>query len=145
VVFPDLFKEEESCTFSIDGGMHRDEVHTLGYTVDDVYNCMIAMGFRQFNYKVDADHVPWCLQCLRRVELTDRSLLLHFHPVAQITGLDIDADVMGHLGPPVITGYELEGLEAACMSSDACIMGLFDDTTPQVFVFWDIDLTMEHE
>jgi hypothetical protein len=33
--------------------------------------------------------------------------MLYFHPVAQITGLDIDADVMGHLGPPVVAGYEL--------------------------------------
>jgi hypothetical protein len=32
---------------------------------------------------------------------------LHFCPVAQITGLDIDANVAGHLGPPVVAGYEL--------------------------------------
>jgi hypothetical protein len=30
MVFPDLLKEEESCAFSIDGGVHRDEVHVLG-------------------------------------------------------------------------------------------------------------------
>jgi hypothetical protein len=29
MVFPDLFKEEESCAFGIDGGMRRDEVHAL--------------------------------------------------------------------------------------------------------------------
>jgi hypothetical protein len=79
------------------------------------------------------------------VELTDRSLTLHFCPVAHITGVDIDVDVAGHLGPPVVTGYELEGLEVACMSGDACIVVLFDDTTPQVSVFGDIDLTAEHE
>jgi hypothetical protein len=48
VVFPDFFEEEESCTFGSDGGMHRDEVHALGYTVDDIHTCVIAMGFRQF-------------------------------------------------------------------------------------------------
>jgi hypothetical protein len=79
------------------------------------------------------------------VELTDRSSTLHFCPVTQITGLDIDANVTGHLGPPVVAGYKLEGLEAACMSSDACIVVLLDDTTPQVSVFGDIDLTAEHE
>jgi hypothetical protein len=71
--------------------------------------------------------------------------MLHFCLVAQITGLDIDADVTGHLGPPVVVGYELEGLEAACMSSNAHIVVLFDDTMPQVSVIGDIDLTMEHE
>jgi hypothetical protein len=70
---------------------------------------------------------------------------LHFHPVAQITGLDIDADVAGHLGPPVVAGYELKHLEAACMSGDARIVVLLDDTMPQLSVFGDIDLTAEHE
>jgi hypothetical protein len=59
--------------------------------------------------------------------------------------LNIDADVAGHLGPPVVAGYELEGLEAACMSGDARIVVLLDHTTPQVSVIGDIDLTVEHE
>jgi hypothetical protein len=79
------------------------------------------------------------------VEFTNRLSLLHFHPVAQITGLDIDADVVGHLGPPVFAGYKLEGLEAACMSGNACIVVLLDDMMPQFSVFGDIDLTVEHE
>jgi hypothetical protein len=29
--------------------------------------------------------------------------------------VDIGTDVAGHLGPPVVVGYELEGLEAACV------------------------------
>jgi hypothetical protein len=57
----------------------------------------------------------------------------------------VDTDVAGHLGPPIVAGYELEGLEVACMSSDVRIVVLFDDTTPQVSVFGDIDLTAEHE
>jgi hypothetical protein len=52
------------------------------------------------------------------VELTDKSSTLYFSLVAQITVLHIDADVAGHLEPPVVVGYELESLEAACMSSD---------------------------
>jgi hypothetical protein len=79
------------------------------------------------------------------VELTDRSLTLHLCLVAQIAGLDIDADVAGHLGPPVVVGYELEGLEVAYMSSDVRIVVLPDDTMPQVSVFGDIDITVEHE
>jgi hypothetical protein len=79
------------------------------------------------------------------VELTNRSTTLRFHLVAQITGLDIDADVAGHLGPPVVAGYEIEGLEAACMSGNVHIVVLFDDRTPQVSVIGDIDLTTEHE
>jgi hypothetical protein len=71
--------------------------------------------------------------------------MLHFRPVAQITGVDIDADVVGHLGPPVVVGYELKGLEVACMSGDARIVVLLDNTMPQFSVFGDINLTVEHE
>jgi hypothetical protein len=59
--------------------------------------------------------------------------------------LNVDADVTGHLWPPIIMGYQLEGLKAACMSSDACIVVLFDNTTPKVSVIGDIDLAVEHE
>jgi hypothetical protein len=79
------------------------------------------------------------------VELTNRSSILHLRLVAQITGVDIDANVVGHLGPPVVMGYKLEGLEVACMSGDACIMVLLDDMTPQFSLFGDIDLTAEYE
>jgi hypothetical protein len=59
--------------------------------------------------------------------------------------LHVGTDVAGNLGPPVVPGYELESLEAACMSRDARIVGLFDDMMPQVSVIEDIDLTVEHE
>jgi hypothetical protein len=48
------------------------------------------------------------------------------------------------VGPPVVVGYELEGLEVACMSGDVHIVVLLDDT-PQVSVIGDIDLIVEHE
>jgi hypothetical protein len=79
------------------------------------------------------------------MELTEGSSMLYFSPIAQITGLDIGADVAGHLGPPIIAGYELEGLKEACMSSDVCIVVLLDDATPKVSVVGDIDLAVEHE
>jgi hypothetical protein len=58
MVFPDLSKVQTSGTSGIDSGMCRDEVRMLGYTVDNIHNCVIAMGFRQFDYEVDTDHIP---------------------------------------------------------------------------------------
>jgi hypothetical protein len=63
------------------------------------------------------------------VEFINRSSTLHFRPVAQII---IDADVVGHLGPPVVAGYELKGLEVACMSGNVHIMVLLNNMTPKV-------------
>jgi hypothetical protein len=59
--------------------------------------------------------------------------------------INVDANVAGHLGPLVVARYKLEGLEAACMSGDVRIIVLLDDTTPQVSVIGDIDLTTDHE
>jgi hypothetical protein len=58
MVFPDLFKEQESCAFGIEGGMCRNEVCVLGKAVDDTHNCIIAMGFRQLDYEVYTDYLP---------------------------------------------------------------------------------------
>jgi hypothetical protein len=44
--------------------MCQDEVRALGKAVDDTHNCVIPMGFRQLDYEVNADRVPWCLRCL---------------------------------------------------------------------------------
>jgi hypothetical protein len=79
------------------------------------------------------------------MELTEGSSVLQLCPITQITGFDVDADVMGHLQPPIVACYELQGLEAACMSGDARIMVLFNDTASKVSVIGDIDLTVEHE
>jgi hypothetical protein len=79
------------------------------------------------------------------MELTEGSLVLQLRLVTQITGFDVDADVTGHLRPAIIACYELQGLEAACMSGNAHIMVLFNDMAPKVSVIGDIDLTMKHE
>jgi hypothetical protein len=42
-------------------------------------------------------------------------------------------------------GYQLEGLEVACMSGNACVVVLFNDMTPKVSVIGDIDIAAEHE
>jgi hypothetical protein len=68
------------------------------------------------------------------MELTEGLLMLQFCPVTQIAGFDIDANVAGHLWPPIIARYELQGLEVACMSSNARIMVLFNDTALKVSV-----------
>jgi hypothetical protein len=79
------------------------------------------------------------------MELAEGLSMLQLRPITQITGFDVDADVAGHLRPPIVARYELQGLEVACMSGDACIMVLFNDMASKVSVIGDIDLTAEHE
>jgi hypothetical protein len=79
------------------------------------------------------------------MELTEGSSVFQLHLVTQFAGFDVDADVTGHLWPPIIACYELQGLEVACISGDVCIIVLFNDTVLKVSVIGDIDLTAEHE
>jgi hypothetical protein len=64
MVFPDLPKVQTGSAFGCNGGMHRNEVRVFGYTVNDVHNCVIAMGLGQSNYEVNTDRVPWFRWCL---------------------------------------------------------------------------------
>jgi hypothetical protein len=43
------------------------------------------------------------------MELTEGSLVLQLCPIIQIAGFDVDANVTGHLWPPIIACYELQG------------------------------------
>jgi hypothetical protein len=72
-------------------------------------------------------------------------MMLQLGPIAEVTGFDVESNVPGHLWPPVVVHYELECLEAACMSSNECIVMLLDDAAPKLSVFGDIDLTSEYE
>jgi hypothetical protein len=72
LVFPDLSKVQTSSTFGIDStisGMYSDKVCVLGYTVDDIHNCIIAMVFRQLNYEVNTDYVPNLLENIALITL----------------------------------------------------------------------------
>jgi hypothetical protein len=64
MVFTDILEVESGCTFSSDGGVHRNKVYALSDAVDNIHNCIITMGFQQFNKEVDADHIPWCFRSL---------------------------------------------------------------------------------
>jgi hypothetical protein len=61
--------------------MCRNEVHVFSYTVNDIHNCVIAMGLGQFDYEVNNDCVPWFRRCLRGMELTEGSSVLQLRPV----------------------------------------------------------------
>jgi hypothetical protein len=79
------------------------------------------------------------------MELSRWLPVLQLCSIAHIACLDIDTDVSQHLRPLIVSRYHFEGLEAAYMSSDACIMMLLHDSMSQLSIFGDIDLASEHE
>jgi hypothetical protein len=45
--------------------------------------------------------------------------VLELGPHAEVAGLDIEADIAGHLGPPVVARDQLQCLPASSVTSDA--------------------------
>src|SRR3979490_3034898 len=61
MVLPALAKEKASRSYCCDGGVRCDKVRALRDTVDDVHNCVVAVGARELDNKVDTDRVPGCV------------------------------------------------------------------------------------
>jgi hypothetical protein len=55
IVLPDLSKVQSSHSFCIDSSVCRNEVYTLGDTVNDDHNCVIAMSLGKLDNEVNAN------------------------------------------------------------------------------------------
>ena len=102
MVLPD-FSEVDACgAFGSDGGMRWDEVCTFSDAVYNVHDHVVAMRMRKFHYEVNTHHIPSLFGSLRCMEFSRGAAVLEFGPIAEVTGLHIESDVVGHLGPPVV-------------------------------------------
>ena len=59
--------------------------------------------------------------------------------------LDVLADEMRHVWPPVVAGDELQCLEATSMTSDFDVMVLRHNVAMELSVFQHVDLATEEE
>jgi len=103
--FPDIVEKESGCSFRCDCSMRRNEVHSFGDRVYDSHEGIMPGGLWEFDYKIDAEHVPPFVQNGKRLEFANRRMLLRFHPETEIANTHILADVPRHLGPPVVPGH----------------------------------------
>jgi hypothetical protein len=124
----------------------EESAHVAKLTINELCRALGHVAQGAIQYMVKQGPIEGVeLDSASTPEFCEASSTLYFCLVTQITGLDIDTDVTGYLGPPVVAGYKLEGLEVACMSRNARIVVLLNDMMPQVSVIGDIDLTVEHE
>jgi hypothetical protein len=82
MLLPDLSELQSGCAFHVESCVSGDKVHTLGDTVDDYYDCVIAMHLRELDNDVDANDVASVCWSLCRVELSIWSMVLQLSLVA---------------------------------------------------------------
>src|SRR6202795_1778023 len=141
VVLPDFAKEQGCCSFGGDVGGRRDEVCPFPEGVDDVHYRIIAVGVREFHYEADANGVPAIGQSGGGVKFTEGFVALNFCPEAEVAGFCVESDVAGHLGPPVASQDEFEGLPSTGVTSDVGVVMLFHDPASEIGVVWYVDLS----
>jgi hypothetical protein len=102
------------------------------------------MSLGQLNNEVDTNDVPLICWSIQGVKFSVRSTVLQLHLVVKVTCFDVDSNISGHLWPPVVVCYKLKCLEVACMSSDACIMMLLNNTTLGLCIWGYIFVVLSH-
>jgi len=72
----------------------------LGYPLT-----VMSRGLREFDYKINTEHIPPCVWNGERLKLTNWRVLPRFSPEAEIASTYILANVPRYLGPPVVPGH----------------------------------------
>ena len=62
IEFPDIVEEESGCSFHCDCCVHRNEVYSFGNRIHDSHDGIMSGGLQKFDHKIDAEHIPLCIQ-----------------------------------------------------------------------------------
>jgi len=103
--FPDVVEKEPGCAFRCDCSMRWNEVHPFGNRVYDSHDGVMPRRLWEFNYEINAEHVPPFVRNGERLKLANRRMSPRFRPEAEIASIYILANVPRHLGPPVVLGH----------------------------------------
>jgi len=103
--FPDVMEKEPGCFFRCDCHVHQNEVYPFGDSIHDHHDGVMSGRLQEFDYKIDTEGVPPCIQNGERLKLTNRSILPRFSLETKIASAHILANVPRHLGPPVVLGH----------------------------------------
>src|ERR1700675_1589812 len=107
--------------------------------INHIHYCIIAVGFREFHYEVDTDGVPAISRSGRGMKFTKGFVVLNLCPKAEVAGFCVESDVAGHLGPPVASRDEFEGLPSTWVTGDVGVVMLLHDLALEVVIVWYID------
>jgi len=74
----DMVKKESGCSFRCNRRVHRNEVYSLGDRIHDGHNGVMFGGLREFDHKINTEHIPLCVRNGEWLELTNRRVSPRF-------------------------------------------------------------------
>jgi hypothetical protein len=126
----------ETCVALVEMGLLTEDIN---YDHDHIKPVCLW----ELNDEVHQDGVPALLQDLHQVKFSVLQPLEGFSLDAWITGADVLADVLGQLGPPVVSKDELQCLEG--VFGYLRVEALHHDLLTDVLVLQDNDLAAKLE
>jgi len=105
VEFSDVVEEESGYSFYCDHYVHWNEVYSFGDRIHDIYDSVMSGEVWEFDHKIDAECIPLFIWNREQLKLTNWRMSSEFHLETEISGTYILADILRHLGPPVVLGH----------------------------------------
>ena len=91
------------------------------------FNCIEAVGFREWSDHICCDLLPWLLRDVVRIKWDVQGLLVDFVFLTFDAPINISSDHFLHLRPPIISLNELLGFVSSRMSSQWVVMVVLND------------------
>lgn len=124
-------------------GAAGDEVGHLGEAVDDNEDGVESVRPWEARDEVHGDVAPWEVRDREWAQDSEGRVTGGTVALADVAAVDVAVNVFPHLGPPVGSGRELNGL---CTAGVACHEGIvvcLHDVQPEGFVFGDVEAFAE--
>ena len=141
--FPDITQVEVGGASGRNSGDGLDKVGAFTGGVYNHHDCIIPSGLGELNDEIDTGCVPAAFRDWEGLEFSCWEAAGDFGAEAEVTGRDVLADIAGHVGPPIILGYELQSLEPAGMACDLGVVAKGDDAAAEVGGGWHVDAPVE--
>ena len=141
--FPDITQVEVGSAGGRDGGDGLDEVGALTGGVHNHHDRIVPSGLGELDDEINTGRVPSAFRDREGLEFSCREAAGDFGAEAEVAGRDVLADIAGHVGPPIVPGYEFQSLEPAGMTCDLGVVAEGDDAAAEVGRRWHVDLSAE--
>ena len=120
--FPDIMEEKSGYFFHCNHCVHWNKVYSFGDRIHNSHDGIISGGLWEFDHKIDAKRIPLCIQNKEQLKLANWRVLPGFCLETEIAGTYILADVLRHLGPPVVPGHQFQCLLASRVPRNLGVM-----------------------
>jgi len=105
--FPDITQVEVGGAGSCNSGDGLDKVGAFTGGVHDHHDRIVPSGFGELDDEIDTGCVPATFRDREGLELSCQEAAGDFGAEAEVAGQNVLANIVGHVGPPIILGYEL--------------------------------------